>query len=90
MDYYKKTIVPVIESHYENLSAVEKNIADFFINNKERMDISSKNISSLLYVSEASLSRFAKKCGYKGYREFVYHYQEAFEEENQHITGQMR
>ncbi len=90
MDYYKKTIVPVIESHYENLSAVEKNIADFFINNKERMDFSSKNISSLLYVSEASLSRFAKKCGYKGYREFVYHYQEAFEEENQHITGQMR
>ena len=31
MQYYKKTIVPVIEAHYENLSAVEKSIADFFI-----------------------------------------------------------
>lgn len=90
MKYYKKTIVPVIESHYENLSAVEKNIADFFISNQEKMDFSSKNISRMLYVSEASLSRFAKKCGYKGYREFVYNYQEAFGEENQHITGQMR
>lgn len=90
MKYYKKTIVPVIEAHYENMSAVEKNIADFFISNQEKMDFSSKNISGMLYVSEASLSRFAKKCGYKGYREFVYNYQEAFEEENQHITGQMK
>lgn len=90
MKYYKRTIVPVIESHYENMSAVERNIADFFISNQEKMDFSSKNISGMLYVSEASLSRFAKKCGYKGYREFVYNYQEAFEEENQHITGQMR
>lgn len=90
MKYFKKTIVPVIESHYENLSAVEKNIADFFISNQEKMDFSSKNISKMLYVSEASLSRFAKKCGYKGYREFVYNYQEAFGEEDQHVTGQMR
>lgn len=90
MNYYKKTIVPVIEANYENFSAVEKNIADFFINNKEKIDFSSKNISGLLYVSEASLSRFAKKCGYKGYREFVYHYQEVFEEENQSVTGHMR
>ncbi|NCC43584.1 MAG: MurR/RpiR family transcriptional regulator, partial [Clostridia bacterium] len=90
MKYYKKTIVPLIESHYENLSAVEKNIADFFISNREKMDFSSKNISSMLFVSEASLSRFAKKCGYKGYREFVFHYRESFEEENQNITGQMR
>ena len=90
MNYYKKTIVPVIEANYENFSAVEKNIADFFINNKEKIDLSSKNISGLLYVSEASLSRFAKKCGYKGYREFVYHYQEVFEEENQSVTGHMR
>lgn len=35
MSYYRKTIVPNIEAHYENLSAVEKNIADFFISNEE-------------------------------------------------------
>lgn len=60
MSYYRKTIVPNIEAHYENLSAVEKNIADFFISNEEDMDFSSRHISSMLYVSEASLSRFAK------------------------------
>lgn len=90
MKYYKKTVVPVIESHYENLSSVERNIADFFIANQKEMDFSAKNISALLYVSEASLSRFAQKCGYKGYREFVYNYKEAFGEGEQHITGQMR
>lgn len=90
MSYYRKTIVPNIEAHYENLSAVEKSIADFFIANEEEMDFSSKHISSMLYVSEASLSRFAKKCGYKGYREFVFKYKESFGEKNHRITGQMR
>ena len=90
MSYYRKTIVPNIEAHYENLSAVEKNIADFFISNEEDMDFSSRHISSMLYVSEASLSRFAKKCGYKGYREFVFKYKESFGEKDHQITGQMR
>ena len=44
MSYYRKTIVPNIEAHYENLSAVEKNIADFFISNEEDMDFSSRHI----------------------------------------------
>ena len=90
MSYYRKTIVPNIEAHYENLSAVEKNIADFFISNEEDMDFSSRHISSMLYVSEASLSRFAKKCGYKGNREFVFKYKESFGEKDHQITGQMR
>lgn len=54
------------------------------------MDFSSRHISSMLYVSEASLSRFAKKCGYKGYREFVFKYKESFGEKDHQITGQMR
>ncbi len=34
-----------------------------------------------LYVSEASLSAFsAQKCGFKGYREFIYEYQRPFDE----------
>lgn len=39
------------------------------------MDFSSKNISRVLYVSEATLSRFSQKCGYKGYREFIFSYE---------------
>ncbi|MGI6069364.1 MAG: MurR/RpiR family transcriptional regulator [Blautia sp.] len=90
MKYYEKNIIPVIEAHYENLSSSEKNIADFFINNREQMDFSSKGVSNHLFVSEASLSRFAKKCGFQGYREFIYRYKESFEQVDQTITSQMR
>ncbi|RGY99216.1 MurR/RpiR family transcriptional regulator [Clostridium sp. AM58-1XD] len=79
MEKYEKTIIPFIESIYSNFTSLEKTIADFFINNKEAVDFSSKNISRLLFVSEASLSRFAKKCGFAGYREFIFRYQEDFE-----------
>lgn len=80
MEEYHKSVVPIIESNYENLTNVEKTIADFFITNKKQMDFSSKSISNFLFVSEASLSRFAKKLGFIGYREFVYRYQDAFME----------
>lgn len=68
---------------YENMTQVERSIADFFINNVKIMDFSSKNISKILYVSEATMSRFAKKCGYKGYRELIYSYEKDLEEELQ-------
>lgn len=77
MENYEKNIIPHIEAIYESFTPLEKNIADFFIHNKEKTDLSAKNISRKLYVSEASLSRFAKKCGYKGYREFLFYYQQA-------------
>lgn len=54
------------------------------------MDFSSKSISERLFVSEASLSRFAKKCGYRGYREFIYQYEEIFVEKQESITGNTR
>ena len=63
-----------IESSYEKMTAVERSVADFFMGNKDDMDFSSKNISHVLYVSEATLSRFSQKCGYKGYREFIFSY----------------
>jgi len=64
-----------IRSVYDSFTEVEKMIADYFINNREQEVFSSKNIAAKLYVSEASLSRFAKKCGYKGFREFIYDYE---------------
>lgn len=80
MEYYVKSVVPIIESNYNNFTMVEKNIADFFIHNHEKMDFSAKTVAAKLFVSEASLSRFAKKCGYRGYREFVYQYEETLVE----------
>lgn len=79
MSQFHQSLIPMIESFYDNFTAVEKEIADFFIHNEENMDFSSKSISTHLYVSEASLSRFAKKCGFKGYREFIYRYQDMFQ-----------
>ena len=40
MDYYVKSVIPIIESNYENFTALEKNIADFFMKNEEKMDFS--------------------------------------------------
>lgn len=90
MEYYIKSVVPVIESNYNNFTTVEKNIADFFIHNRKKMDFSAKAIAEKLFVSEASLSRFAKKCGYSGYREFIYQYGENFVEQQESITGTTR
>lgn len=90
MEYYVKSVVPIIESNYENFTNVEKNIADFFIKNQEKTDFSAKSIAEKLFVSEASLSRFAKKCGYRGYREFVYQYEETFVEKKESMAENTR
>jgi len=90
MEYYVKSVVPVIEAKYHQFTTLEKNIADFFISNHKKTDFSAKAISEKLYVSEASLSRFAKKCGYHGYREFIYQYEQTLVKEKEPITGNTR
>ena len=72
-----------ILNEYEKMTSVERGIADFFVRNEKMMDFSSKNIAKILYTSEATLSRFAKKCGYKGYREFIFEYEKEINEELQ-------
>lgn len=82
MEYKVKSLIPLIESNYRNFSNSEKIIADFFIKNTEDTDLSAKTVANNLYVSEAALSRFAKKCGFKGYREFIYSYKTTLEKRN--------
>ncbi len=65
---------------YKNMTPVERGIADFFMSNETQMDFSSRNVAGLLYISEATLSRFAQKCGYEGYRKFIYDYEKELEE----------
>ncbi|WP_455821799.1 MurR/RpiR family transcriptional regulator [Clostridium butyricum] len=86
MQQYEKTIIPKIESLYENFTPLEKTIANFFIHNTEKIDFSSKNISKKLFVSEAALSRFSKKCGFKGYREFIFLYEQNFVEKPSNVA----
>lgn len=87
MEYYIKSIVPVIESKYNSFTNVEKNIADFFLNNEQRIDFSARNVAQTIFVSEASLSRFAKKCGFHGYREFIYQYEKTFVEKSEVVVN---
>lgn len=77
MSLKRHTIIPFIESYYHTFTPLEKTIADFFIHNTTEQNFSSRNISELLYVSESSLSRFAQKCGFHGYREFIYEYKKS-------------
>lgn len=80
---HKQDILSILKINYNNFTSVEKSIADFFLTNQHSMDFSSKNIAGKLYTSEASLSRFAQKCGFQGYRQFIYVYQEEFSQINQ-------
>lgn len=73
-------VFSAIKHAYPKLTSAEQAAADFFLQNREKGDFSSKAVAAKLYVSEASLSRFAQKCGYKGYREFIYEYQRPFKE----------
>ena len=73
MSLNKHKIIPLIESYYHTFTPLERTIADFFIHNTEEQDFSSRNISGLLYVSEASLSRFAQKCGFHGYKKHLFY-----------------
>lgn len=70
-------IVAIVDS-YDKFTEVEKLIADYFIKNKHKEDFSIKNIKNKLHVSESSITRFSQKCGFKGYREFIYRYEEGF------------
>lgn len=82
MSSYENETKQRIQNAYKELTQVERSIADFFVKNHEKKDFASKSISKRLYVSEATMTRFAQKCGYKGYREFIYFYEKDLEEES--------
>lgn len=77
---YQPTVIPVIEANYDRFTPMERIIADFFLSNPKDMDFSSKAVAARLHVSEASLSRFAKKMDYEGFKEFIYRYRPTIKE----------
>ena len=84
----KRSIIPMIDINYKNFSPAEKKIADFFISNeRDDIDLSAKAITQRLYVSEATLSRFAKKSGFKGYRELVFAYKNQEKKKHASMTN---
>nr|WP_237397595.1 hypothetical protein [Streptococcus danieliae] len=67
----------MIEEHYDELTRTEKDIADFFLGSfPPTVSLAANRLSDYLHVSEATLTRFAQKCGFSGYREFSYQLKE--------------
>lgn len=74
----KHNLTLKIEQHFPQLTKLEQDIALYFLNGATTsIDFSSAAISQLLHVSPAALTRFAQKCGFKGYREFIFEFQNA-------------
>ncbi|CAM2809179.1 MULTISPECIES: MurR/RpiR family transcriptional regulator [Staphylococcus] len=75
-----KELVPMIESNLDNMTHSEKTVAKYFLNQTSVEDLSTDAFCHKLHVSKATLTRFSKKCGFKGFREFIFHYKEMLRE----------
>ena len=74
----------IIASHETELTDMERDIARYFLSSEARQhSLSSSRVTKLLHVSKAALTRFSQKCGFTGYREFVYHFNEEAEEHDE-------
>ena len=72
----KPDIATIIDLHFEELTELEQEIARYFLQpGTIQDDLSSQQVTQKLHISQAALTRFAKKCGFTGYREFVFQYQ---------------
>lgn len=71
----QQNIISTIEASLEDLTQVEQNIANYFLTTGlQDQDLSSHQVASTLHVSQAALTRFAKKCGFQGYRQFIFEF----------------
>lgn len=76
----QKSITSIMEQQMDFLTDLEVHIANYFLSEgAQATDLSAPTIAQKLHVSQASLTRFAKKCGFKGYREFVFEYQTSYQ-----------
>ena len=81
----KQDIATIIDLHFEELTELEQEIARYFLQVDTIVDdLSSQQVTQKLHVSQAALTRFAKKCGFTGYREFVFQYQHQADKQDTH------
>ena len=81
----KLDIATIIDLHFEDLTELEQEIARYFLQAETiQDDLSSQQVTQKLHISQAALTRFAKKCGFTGYREFVFQYQHQASKQDTH------
>lgn len=72
----RKELSPIIEANLTNMTALEQDIALFFLQQEQLISYSIAAVAKQLHVSKATLTRFSKKCGFTGFREFLFQYKE--------------
>ncbi len=81
----KPDIATIIDLHFEELTELEQEIARYFLQAETiQNDLSSQQVTQKLHISQAALTRFAKKCGFTGYREFVFQFQHQADKQDTH------
>ena len=81
----KQDIATIIDLHFEELTELEQEIARYFLQPETiQDDLSSQQVTQKLHISQAALTLFAKKCGFTGYREFVFQYQHQASKQDTH------
>ncbi len=67
-----------IRSERDRMSAVERRIADFVLENAQLLrDYSSQQLANALGISQSSVVKFTQKLGFKGYPDLKYSVGEA-------------
>ena len=80
-------IPSIIDLHFDELTELEQEIARYFLQvDTIQDDLSSQNVAQKLHISQAALTRFAKKCGFTGYREFIFQYQHQIDNQNLQLS----
>ena len=70
----EKTVMDTICSLYDGFFDSEKKIAKYIINNYDKVgDMTVGQLANVSGSSEASVSRFCKKIGVKGFHHLRYH-----------------
>ena len=70
--------LPKIRAERDQMSAIERRIADFILENAQLLrDYSSQQLAAALGVSQSSVVKFSQKLGYRGYPDLKYSIAEA-------------
>ena len=72
-----------IRSERDQMSAIERRIADFLLENAHLLrDYSSQQLADALQISQSSVVKFSQKLGFKGYPDLKYSVGEAVARNN--------
>src|ERR687895_897066 len=72
-----------IRSERDQMSAIERRIADFLLENAHLLrDYSSQQLADALGISQSSVVKFSQKLGFKGYPDLKYSVGEAIARDN--------